>query len=451
MTLINELFDTIERNPPAIEARVLLMQQWIGAGWIDAAEDTAKELLRLDPSNADAQNFLHHGRPSESPRPNPQHPGGGFGGRTGNSSRNNIPREAVGSRPSPPRTPEERAAMERELSDGYETVRARADALLREFRLVGDLKQREHITTQPNSHIQNLQALVNGRISAVVSTRPPCSVRAVAQTMKVEPDRALDIAVVDLADVVRWRRRSTNSDLTNSDSTNSNYDSLRETLTKRVGALIAALPEELQQLPSTALMHIEHEELERAYANDETMYLSPVADIPRANFWVSEDNYAWDMDELARSLVSNGGVMRNPLSRQMFSPDDVRAIVQHPLGRQLAALQVEQSSLSKGVRAATIERLDRLSAILLNDLSDDQLPSRQAIDDFLTYLATLPHLEQRAIDNLRVPATDSHTGQPFDCTIGEAVRDGKANRICLHKTGDLIGQAVRHLRRNNTT
>lgn len=63
----------------------------------------------------------------------------------------------------------------------------------------------------------------------------------------------------------------------------------------------------------------------------------------------------------------------------------------------------------------------------------------------MAYLATLPQAEQDAIDKLRVPAKDSHTGQAFDCTIGDAVRDAKANKICVHKTGDLLSQAVTYL------
>jgi hypothetical protein len=114
-------------------------------------------------------------------------------------------------------------------------------------------------------------------------------------------------------------------------------------------------------------------------------------------------------------------------------------------------MQLEQSQLSQGVRPATIDKLAVLSGMLLNDLTDDQVPSRQALDDFLLYVATLPAAEQSAIDTLRVPATDSHTGQAFDCTIGEALRDGKANKICLHKTGDLIGQAARYLRQSNNS
>jgi hypothetical protein len=68
-------------------------------------------------------------------------------------------------------------------------------------------------------------------------------------------------------------------------------------------------------------------------------------------------------------------------------------------------------------------------------------------DEFMVYIATLPQAEQDAIDRLQVPARDSHTNQAFDCTIGEAVRDGKANKICLHKLGDLLKQAATHLRK----
>ena len=66
-------------------------------------------------------------------------------------------------------------------------------------------------------------------------------------------------------------------------------------------------------------------------------------------------------------------------------------------------------------------------------------------DEFFPYLATLPKAEQDALDRLRVPAKDSHTGQAFDCTIGDAVRDAKANKICIHKSGDLLKQAAVYL------
>lgn len=433
MTLINELWEAIERSPPGIRARQLLLEQWINAGWLDAAEDTARELLRLDPSNADALHFLQsHRKDQKEPVPI-------------NNNRNDqkppvsckSPYHGPVKELSVTTRPEDRADMERQLADGYETIRSRAEMLLRETRLLLELQQQENVPIPAESHIQELKALSEGRISTVVSVRPPRSARAVARAMEADRDSSLAIVVDDLAGVVRWLRSTTDQD----------KDSMRETLTKRVRALNAALPDDdLQRYPSMALMHVEHEELARTYVNDETMYGDKIEDIPRANFWASEDGYAWDMSELAAALASNSGVMRNPLSRQLFSQDDVRAIVQHPLGNRLAPLQMEQSELSQGIRPATMDKLDELAAVLLADMTDDQVTSRHAIDDFLTHVATLPEAEQKAIDKLRVPATDSHTGQAFDCTIGEAVRDAQANKICLHKTGDLIGQAARYLR-----
>jgi hypothetical protein len=91
-----------------------------------------------------------------------------------------------------------------------------------------------------------------------------------------------------------------------------------------------------------------------------------------------------------------------------------------------------------------VEELAQLERRLLEDVSEEQVTSRQGLEDFLRHVVTLLEGEQRAIDGLRVPATDSHTVQAFDCSIGEAVRDGLANKICLHKTGDLIGQANRN-------
>jgi hypothetical protein len=421
MTLINELLEAIESNPSSIEARVLLLQQWIAAGWNDAARDAAQDLLRLDPSNAEARQYLQMNNGARAPPA----PTGTAAGTAANSS-------TIRDRPKAevlplPRSSGDRAAMELEFSEGYEALHARAELLLRETRLVRDLpgdSQRQGVSPSGlDSVIKDLNALSHGRMSAVVSVQGPCSVRAVARAMEADQGRAVDLAVEDLANVIRWRRSSSKGTIDN--------DALRETLAKRIRVLVAALPDDLQQHPSTALMHVEHEELGRTYVNQETMCGDAVADIRRSKFWVSEDGYAWDMEELADCLASNGGVMRNPLSRQKFAEDDVRAIVQHPLGRRLGAMQMEQSRLSQGIRPATITQLDQLSATLLADQSTDQMASRHALDGFLAYIATLPQAEQRAIDELRVPATDSHTGQPFDCTIGQAVRDARANVTCL--------------------
>lgn len=94
-----------------------------------------------------------------------------------------------------------------------------------------------------------------------------------------------------------------------------------------------------------------------------------VFDIPRQNFWVTENGYAWDLEELVQAITSNGGVMLNPLSQQMFTTNDIRAIVQHPLGKDLATMAIEQKKLKLGVRPKTIEQLDKL--ILLGQLHEN--------------------------------------------------------------------------------
>lgn len=437
MELISVLYDAIEQDPLAITARTLLMEHWREVGWAAAAKDTAQEILGLDPMNTDARKYLDS-LPNEdqAPPPLPQTY------KTSHTRKFNT----LKSLPLPT-TPGERAIMEQELSQGYEALRVRAKIVLRDTNLMKELQKNVGMgAPQLDDNVRDLKALCDGRLSAVVSPPQPLSAREVARAMEADLPGALSIVVEDLAEVVRWLRWS--------QPDASDNDTVRETLARRIRVLAAALPdspEELQEHPATALMHVEHEELGRTYVNDETMYGDAIADIPRAHFWVSEDGYAWDMDELAAAIISNSGVMRNPLSREMFTASDIQAIVRHPLGKRVVPSQEEQSRLSQGVRSSTIDKLEELSKALLADTSDDQLPSRKAVDTFLAYRAILPRSEQEALDGLRVPARDSHTRQAFDCTIGEAVRDAQANKTCFHKTGDFIGQAAKHLRKSSTS
>jgi hypothetical protein len=76
----------------------------------------------------------------------------------------------------------------------------------------------------------------------------------------------------------------------------------------------------------------------------------------------------------------------------MFTPKDVKGILLHPAGQSLAALRVEQHTMSKGVRSETIDQMEKLSAILLADQTSDSLPSRKAVDEFLLYVATCKSL-----------------------------------------------------------
>jgi hypothetical protein len=422
MSLINELYEAIEHSPPAIEARKLLVQTLMSAGWLDAARDGVRELLRLDPTDSDIQSWnLMLSKESQDPTP---------------------PARAAVQESSPPKIPEEVAFTQQELPHEYGKISTRTKLLFRDMRLLRGLLKTKEIPAKPEKSTAGTELMADGRVSTVFRGSPPGSARAVARAMEREPDKAVDLAVTDLMDVARWLRSSP------SQTSPLDNDAIREALVKRVRLLTASLPKERQSHASSALMHVEHELLQRTYVNDETMLGDPVADIPRGQFWVSEDGYAWDMEELAQALTSNGGILRNPLSRMLFTPSDVRSILQHPLGKGLSALQAEQGKLSQGVRLETIEQLEKVSAVLLEDMSNDQMPSRHVVDEFLVYTAMLPEGEQKAIDKLRVPAKDSHTGQPFDTTIGEAVRDAQGNRVCFHKTGDFLRQAAAHLRQN---
>jgi hypothetical protein len=204
----------------------------------------------------------------------------------------------------------------------------------------------------------------------------------VARLIQATPEKATELAIADLEDMMNWVRELQGKDSKADD------DAVSQALFKRMQAVELALPENLKQHPEIALMHVRHEHLGKVYVNEETMLGDKVKDIPRANFWVTEDNYAWDMEELAQAITSNGGVMRNPLSKQMFTPKDIRGIVNHRHGKALQALQVAQNEMAKGVRTETITQMDKLAKILLDDQSSDALPSRHAVDEFMAYIAT---------------------------------------------------------------
>ena len=185
--------------------------------------------------------------------------------------------------------------------------------------------------------------------------------------------------------------RSLERDLTNVmciDRSDVNDDSVREALVKRMLVIQNTLPETLKVYCELALMHVEHENLKRKYANEETMLLEPIANIAREDFYVTEDNYAWDMSELVQAITANGGVMRNPLSKQMFTPKDVRGIMMSTHGKPLVALQVAQKEMSQGVRPETIARMDKLADVMLAEKERDSMQSRKALDEFQAYVAT---------------------------------------------------------------
>jgi hypothetical protein len=442
MTLLAELYEEIERNPPAIQARKLLVEQYITAGWMEAVCDAVQE-LQLYCNDEEVKQwdlaFVHVG----AAQPPLTH---------ASASSNSASAAARGTpqRPrNPPVAPATLPTSARELNEekqnlihGYKAFQTRAKALFRDASLLRGLRLQKRLPMRIDPHVEDLEALAAGRITTVLkgspiptdqmstnTTRPPDSARAVARRMGANPEDALDLAISDLEAMAKWLRSSGNQ------PSKIENDTLRELLAKRVKTLASALPENLEIHAHTAMMHIEHEQLGRKYVNDETMLGDTIAEIPRSDFYVTEDNYAWSMDELVQAIASNNGVMRNPLSKHMFTPNDIRGILQHPLGKSLAALGIEQKKLKQGVRPKTIEEMEKMANIFMEDMAEDALRSRQAVDEFLAYLATLPAAEQKAIDNLSVPAKDSHTGQAFDGTIGETIRDAKGNKLCFHKAG----------------
>jgi hypothetical protein len=373
VTLINELWEEISRRPPAIEARKLLIQHLVAAGWVDAAIDAAQELIALDASSSSYLDMANNSNSKSVPPPL----------LAATAEIEERPKELIPirRRPQPkmvpqPETDEERVEMEKRLIEGYQKMRERAAILARDTKLIRDFLRKEGVTIEKDTHIEDLKALSEGKLSAVVTNQATRSARMVARSIEADPGNALDIATTDLEDVLDRLRDISNKSKKKTD------DELRDALAKRVRIIVGSLPDNLQHIPRLAMMHMEHEYLHRNYQNTDTMYGDDLSEVARDDFWASEDGYAWSMDELAAAIKANGGIMRNPLSKEMFSPDDVKFILQHPKGKILAALQIEQSKLSKGVRPATVDKLDSLSKLLLQDQSDDQIPSRQAMGTF---------------------------------------------------------------------
>ena len=442
MALIGELIEHISQNPSAVEARKILMQQYNACGWFSGAKEVAEDILKLDPFNWDANACLDADLETNagSVKANAE---------SGNTKQINgkVPMAKMSTSWKPSVFPiSSPSSALRELEEGYTALLKRARVLHEQAKLWHGLKEIDSDGSE--MHVLDIATLAQGKVSHVVRTEPLTSVKDVAKAMTTESEKGdrsgFDIVYEDLEGVVKKLSRESGEPTTLLDD---DYDTLRDALIKRASSLKALVPEGLKMLADRALMHAEHELLHRSYVNTETMFGDAVSDIRRENFWASEDGYAWDMDELAQAITSNGGVMRNPLSKVMFTPADVRDIVHHPRGKCLAALQIDQSKLKRGLRPTTIDELAKLAKVLLEDMTADQVPSRHAIDEFAAYLATLPRTEQRAIDSLKVPARDSHTGNGYDWTIGEAVRDAQGNRVCTHKAGDFLHQAANYLKK----
>ena len=460
MELIEELLEHIDRKPPAQQAHKMLMEQYIRCGWVEAAEQHAREILKVDPHNTESLHSLGKlekirtrksrsevkGKDKADQRMEIGEAGPHWARMKGKTS-GTAAEPGIGAwRPSlsPISSPE---SSLQELEEGYVALLEKARALQKETELLKNLKGMRPLIG--DKHIVDLTALVQGRISSVLKGESLDSAKDVVETMMAKLDDdwngGLVILIKDLQNVVQYWSNSRKNPRASPPSHDG--DDIRTILIKRVRALKGLLPVNFGETVDNALMHVEHEVLCRKYTNDETMYGDAVVDIPREKFWASEDGYAWDMDELTQAITSGGGVMRNPLSKELFTATDVRSIMRHPEGKRLQALQVNQSELKKGVRPTTVDKMAKLANVLDKDMTENQLPSRRSVEEFLSYVATLPSGEQKAIDELKVPAKDSHTGINFDIAIGDAVRDAQNNKVCFHKTGDLLRQAAEYLRK----
>lgn len=453
MVLIGELLEHISRHPPAIATIKLLVEHYISVGWLEAALENATELKRLAPTDVEVIKLLQ----VLEKKPNPPASQDGkkpvsvlsipttqqreWDSRTARYK--TIARSETLQMPENPSLVAniDLDTARQDLAQGYAALQTKAAFSITNLVHLQTLQKKAGVAQSRN--ISKIESIAHSaKTSLSLELEPPSSARSVARTVRDHPADATDILLTDFKYVMNWVRAS------HSKPPSADKENIRELLVKRKNLLSDALPDQLRIHCDLALMHMEHEHLGRNYANTETMLMDDVRDIPRENFYVTEDNYAWDISELVDAIKANSGVLRNPLSKEMFTPHDIKGILMHPLGKPLGALAVEQHEMSKGIRITTIEKMEALASILLEDQSTETMPSRKAIDEFLTYIATLPELEQKAIDGFKCPAKDSHTGQSYDFSIGESVQDAKGNRVCFHKTGDFIKQAAAHLRQN---
>ncbi|KAF2866049.1 hypothetical protein BDV95DRAFT_611926 [Massariosphaeria phaeospora] len=415
-TVVTDLYDALETDPGNINIHERLLEAWVASRDDDMALGVATSLLQIDPSNECAQEYIRSKR--------------NFSRQFTETSPSHTPRVA----PGPPRSkPEQTKNIETELEEGYGTLKRDSVMLLEELKATS--------TGSPDEveMLRKLQLIADGRIDAAIPMSDPPSAREAARNIMANQARAPKLLIEDFELVVHWMKNQSQPD---------NTDAIRDRLVRRRALLEAALPTSLSAAISSAFTAVERELGQRKYVNSTTMITEePLSSIPRENFLVTEDNYAWDISELVSSISANSGIMRNPLSKQIFTSTDIHAILAHPLGQGLRPLQEAQNRMRKGFRPATLEAIEKLGKVMLQDQSSDGAPSRNAMDGFLAYLATLPAVERKAVDDLKVPAADRHTGQAYDYTVGEAVRDAKANTTCFHKVGDFLSQAAPYLRR----
>ena len=443
LVLVNDLHEYIIANPTSAHPLRLLLQIYSKHGMITEAVQTAINLLETDKDGLDKETYnslspkVRDRLESFGLRRAPEGPHGS----NVNASANAYPRSSRSStarlilnapaRAFPKALPSLPCLGSRR-KNSYDEETEHSQSNRGSHCLVSTRQDREKSEDDYDYH---------STYHSTQHSRPPPPIQTVADSMAADPPNSLKTAIDDLTSLINY---------TSSREPSATDDALRSACVTRTDSLASVLHPRYRYLASQALMHTTHESLNHTYANAETMVsMDPISSIPRERFFASEDNYAWDMAELVDALKANpAAALRNPLSRAPFTEQDVAGIIHHPLGRGLAATQVRQSELRRGLRAETIDKLGALARVLLED-EDGMEASREAMDEFAGYTATLPGPEKQALFDLRVPAVDRHTGWGYDASVGEMLRDAKGNAVCGHKAGDFLEQAVGFLRREN--
>jgi len=388
MTYIAELYEEISRHPPGIGARKLLIEHYmsVGNGWLEGALDEAKKLKILVPKDPDVDEYLKALTSTSRPPPYDQNsPGQVLQGGRDQRSTSSKPVPGLQSVGSIGHQNDSRM----DLTAIYRTLRAKATLMISYLLRSQKFKSKDG-ESQPKNFAKTHAVGKEDKAAIDNMMRTMRSASSVARNIQEYPEEGIQIAIQDLEDVMKCKRAPGGV------ASSVSLDTMRDLLLSRSNDVKYALPEELQIYCEIAFMQVEHESLERNYVNDETMLGDKVKDISRTDFYVTEDNYAWSMDELVQALRANSGVFRNPLSREMFTPKDVKGILMHPTGRPLAALHVEQNELCGGVRMETIKHMENLASVLLTDYSSDTIASRTAVDEFLLYVATCKALLTRS-------------------------------------------------------
>ncbi|KAM6530467.1 hypothetical protein FALCPG4_008595 [Fusarium falciforme] len=420
-SIIDLLYDMLDQQPGNVYILERIIEAWESKNERGPARETASQLLQLDPDNAVARLCLQERRDT-------------IRAASSSSSSNGV----KGRKQAQPRKTSTPASTSRstDLLGDYKQLMLEAEHLKHELSSIMQLSRLQGIE-ECQEAMANLGYISRGEISKAIHSLQPVSVRESARNVAANRDKAQELLVQDFEAVIAWA---------SSQETPVSLESIRDRLVKRRTLLDAALPKNMARYTTDALALVERKHLKKKYVNSETMLGDKVEEIPTKNFFVSEDNYAWDMEELVQALAVNDGVMRNPLSKEMFTEADIRNILSHPLGVRLKPIQLAQNQLKQGVRAETIRRVEALGSILLADQTENAAPSRSATDEFLAYMATLPDNERNTINSLKIPARDKLNGQPYDYTIGQSVKDAKSNLTCFHKVGDFLSQAAQALK-----